>query len=263
MRPLAFAKYEGLSNDFVILEAADEAACTGVDAIAICDRHRGIGADGVIFVLPARESAAQARMRVLNADGSIAQMCGNGLRCVARYIARRDGRRELLIETDAGALRCSVADDAVTVEMGLVRSLGPRAVRVDDRSFEVWVADAGNPHAVVFDPQGESIEWLGSRLAMHRDFPGGINVGLVTLRDGRVDLVVWERGVGVTLACGTNACAAVAVACDRGLLRSGVPTEVHLPGGTLTIGHSATGLTTMRGPARHVFSGELAGSAEQ
>ena len=119
---------------------------------------------------------------------------------------------------------------------------------VDGRAVELWLADAGNPHAVVLAPvTREEIERLGPRLATHSAFPDGTNVGFATVRDGGLDLVVWERGVGLTLACGTGACAAVAVACEQGLLPFGQPLDVRLPGGTLTIERDPGGATRMRG----------------
>ncbi|HEV3192806.1 MAG TPA: diaminopimelate epimerase [Polyangiaceae bacterium] len=260
--PLAFQKYEGLGNDFLLIDAADARALTGEAASALCDRHFGIGADGVLLLLPPRVTSCDIRMRVINADGSVPEMCGNGVRCVALRVARARGLREgvVRIETDAGERVCAVEDHRgeglVTVDMGVVRLGGDRQVVLDGEPIAVALADAGNPHAVLFgDFTRIDVERLGPRIASHRDFPTGTNVEFARARSSGFDLIVWERGVGITLACGTGACATVAVACSKGLAAQGVPIGVHLPGGRLDVTLAKGGRATMRGPARHVFSG--------
>ena len=263
-RFVPFLKYEGLGNDFIVVEARDEHELPAQSVPALCDRRRGIGADGVLLVLPPREPDCAARMRVINADGSIPEMCGNGVRCVALHLARarRTAQGSLLLDTDAGPRRCTVDDtDArglVTVDMGIVRVLGERTLELGGSTITVTAADAGNPHAVLFGayPRGD-IESLGPRLATHPDFPKGTNVEFARLTDGAIDLVVWERGVGITLACGTGACATAAVACAKGLAPRSVPIVVRLPGGTLEVSLDKAGRATMRGPARYVFSGAV------
>ncbi len=265
MGRLAFAKYEGLGNDFVVFGAVDEHVVTDELARSICDRRRGIGADGVLLILPPRDTTLAARMKVINADGSVPEMCGNGIRCVALHVARARGlvTAQLAFETDAGARACTVDDvDAkgmVTVEMGVVRSDGARAIEVGGETIEVWLADAGNPHAVVFgDASRLRAEAIGPRIEKHPSFSGGINVECARVDpNGRVDLVVWERGVGITMACGTGACATVGVLCARGMIPRGRAAIVRLPGGELEITIDDTGRAVMRGPARHVFSGQL------
>lgn len=261
---MRFDKYEGLANDFVVVDARDEAAIDREAAARICDRRRGVGGDGVLLVLPARDPAHVARMKVLNADGSIPEMCGNGLRCVALHVARAkksDAAASGVYETDAGLRGCVVAANDVEVDMGVVRWLEDRSLEIDGARIEVAVADAGNPHAILFGSFDDAtIGRVGPRVATHSAFPRGTNVEFARVsEDGaRVDLVVWERGVGLTQACGTGACATVAVACRRGLARWGAPVSVHLPGGALRISvDEATSRATMRGPARHVFSGSL------
>jgi diaminopimelate epimerase len=262
--PLAFAKYEGLGNDFVLIEAANENELSCEAASALCDRHFGIGADGVVLLLPPRVPGCDIRMRVINADGSVPEMCGNGVRCVALHVARARGLREGLIrvDTDAGLRACAVEDRQgegfVTVDMGVVRLGGDRDVVLDGEHIAVAVADAGNPHAVLFgDFARVDVERLGPRLASHHDFPNGTNVEFAHSRSDGFDLIVWERGVGVTLACGTGACATVAVASAKGLAAQGVPIAVHLAGGRLEVTVANGGHTKMRGPARHVFSGAV------
>jgi diaminopimelate epimerase len=263
MGGFAFEKYEGLGNDFIVVEAEREAdaGLTPERARALCDRRFGIGADGVLLVLPPDNPAHAARMRVLNSDGSIPEMCGNGLRCVALQLAARSpaGADALLfsVETDAGVRRSVVEGTEVTVEMGAVRWLGDREIEIDGVPVTVAIADAGNPHAIRFDlPSDAEIARLGPRLATHAAFPGGTNVAFARVGDDGIDLVVWERGAGLTMACGTGACATVAVACAKKLARYGTPVTVRLPGGALTITiDEASAATRMRGPARHVFSG--------
>jgi diaminopimelate epimerase len=227
--------------------------------VALCDRRFGVGADGVILVLPSRTPGSAARMRVINADGSIPEMCGNGVRCVALHVAAARGMKHgtLRVETDSGDRTC-VLDEAgmVTVDMGVVRVLGERAVEVDGRAIVLALADAGNPHAVLFGTFARGdVEHLGPRIATHAAFPRGTNVEFACVLGDGIDLVVWERGVGITMACGTGACATVAVACEKALAARGRPVTVRLPGGRLEVTVGDDGRTTMRGPARRVFSG--------
>jgi len=263
--PLRFEKYEGSGNDFLVIEAGDENAVPRDLAVALCDRHLGVGADGVLLVLPARSPECSARMRVINADGSIPEMCGNGARCVALHIAQGKRVAALRIETDAGIRDCQLqqggGEAMVTVDMGIVQVAEDCTLLIDGRSFVVAVANAGNPHAVLFGNFSRSdAEHLGPRIATHPSFPHGTNVEFARVGGERIDLLVWERGVGMTSACGTGACATVAVACHKGLARRGVPVTVVLPGGQLQIAVGDNGRTTLRGPARHVFSGQLAGA---
>jgi diaminopimelate epimerase len=256
---LRFEKYEGLGNDFLLLDTTDEAGITAARAALLCDRRFGVGADGVILVLPPRTPGGDARMRVINADGSIPEMCGNGVRCVAIHVAAARGqtRGMVRVETDAGERVCVLdGDGMVTVDMGLVRTLGERAVDVDGRPIVLALADAGNPHAVLFGAFARGdVEHLGPRIATHPAFPRGTNVEFACVLGDGIDLVVWERGVGITLACGTGACATVAVACEKGVAPRGKPVTVRLPGGRLDVTIGDDGRATMRGPARRVFSG--------
>jgi len=256
---VAIEKYEGAGNDFVVVTTDDERAFDAAFAKRACDRHFGVGGDGVLLVLPPRDAKHAARMKVVNADGSVPEMCGNGLRCVALHVARlrKIDRGELSIETDAGVLACAVDGDRVTVAMGIVTVAGPRELSVDGESVPLTVADAGNPHAILFGELSRArIETLGPKIATHAAFSAGTNVEFANVADGGIDLVVWERGVGITLACGTGACATTAVACREGRVPYDAPVDVRLPGGTLSITiERATGRATMRGPARRVFGG--------
>ena len=256
--PLTFQKYEGLGNDFLVVDAADEGAVSPERAVALCDRRFGVGADGVLLVLPPRHAGAVARMRVINSDGSTPEMCGNGVRCVAVHLGA--GRpSEVCVDTDAGDRACVIdAAGDVTIDMGVVRVLGDRSIDLEGTSVVVTVADAGNPHAVLFGAATRNeAERIGPRIATHPSFPRGTNVEFAVTRPDGVDLVVWERGVGITMACGTGACATVAVAVERGLLPRGVAHSVRLPGGVLAIRIDDAGRAWMRGPARRVFSGTV------
>lgn len=267
---VAFDKYEGLGNDFVVIQTDDEQAVSSEMAREICDRRFGVGADGVLLVMPPKDDAHVARMRVVNADGSVPEMCGNGLRCVALHVARTGANADGEYETDAGLRGCVVdtsgGEGFVSVDMGIVRSLGPKTVDVEGDLVEVGLGDAGNPHAILFRTTEEAIpihrgvDHLGPRIATHADFPDGVNVNFALI-DPRVPnvvhLVVWERGVGRTLACGTGACATVTVGCDRGLFDWAIPVTVHLPGGVLEITVEKSGACRMRGPAHHVYAGKL------
>ena len=290
---VSFSKVQGLGNDFLVVDLRTEAMAaearrapdlTEPETVrALCDRHFGVGGDGLLLILPG--VAGDARMRVLNADGSEAEMCGNGIRCVAKFLYDTDPslRRPLLrIDTGAGLLACAltVANGAVVsvaVEMGRPRltrdeiPLSPggagRAVRqsigAGGRTFAFTAVSMGNPHAIIFvEDASEDLralaETYGPLLEVAPTFPRRTNVEFARVRDGEIDLVVWERGCGITLACGTGACATAVAAALEERLPAGTEVPVHLPGGTLQI-TAASGYSgvTMRGPAVTLFSAEL------
>jgi diaminopimelate epimerase len=289
---LPFAKVQGLGNDFLVVDlrpgraAASQGGPSPQDPAvvrALCDRHFGVGADGVLAVLPGVEG--DARMRVLNADGSEAEMCGNGIRCVAKFLYESDAtmRRPVLrIDTGAGLLECAVEVDgetvrSVAVEMGRPRfardeiPLTPggagtalrQVIQAGDRSFTFTAVSMGNPHAIIFvDGAAEELrvlaETYGPLLETAPAFPRRTNVEFARVRGKEIDLVVWERGCGITLACGTGACATVAAAVLEKRLPAGLETPVHLPGGTLqiTVAPDLTGVR-MRGPATTVFTAQV------
>jgi diaminopimelate epimerase len=285
---VAFAKYHGLGNDFVVVDlrrapATDAAAMQDpANARSICDRQFGVGGDGVLAILAPSTSGADARMRVLNADGSEAEMCGNGLRCVVKYLRERGGvaKPRITVDTGAGPLACDAHADGdvvktVTVDMGRPRLLrgeipitGPATERAVDVPFDggrrVTCVSMGNPHAVLFvdDPRASLRDLAardGASIETHAWFPKKTNVEFARMRSPtEIDLVVWERGVGITLACGTGACATAVAACLTGRSRVGDEIVIHLPGGDLNIRVSGDYETVfMRGPAVHVFDGEL------
>lgn len=279
MRTVAFEKYEGLGNDFVVVDLPKSALSID-EVIAICDRHRGVGADGVLFV---GEDAPA--MRVVNADGSTAEMCGNGLRCVAFHFARRGrGTDAMSIATDAGPHRAhalSLEGDRAVVSVSMrpsslvpdeipVRAEAPmidQPMRALDREVHVTAVSMGNPHAVLFDDVGDARLALGPAIQDDARFPKKANVGFARMHarsgGGSADRVamtlhVYERGAGWTEACGTGACAAAVAAVETGRAARGEPIDVHLPGGVLEIVVGAReDRIQMTGPARHVFSGTV------
>src|SRR6185503_2314299 len=266
MRKLGFDKYEGAGNDFVIVDAERESAVSADEARALCDRRFGVGADGVLLVTPG-SGDARAKMVVLNADGSRPEMCGNGLRCVALHLARRDGvhRVDMVIDTDAGPKRARVERGAageeaqVTVGMGRGRLLGERKFPVRGQEHAFTLVSMGNPHAVAFDLDIDTAELDRLGPAFSEATTGGINVEAVRTQGGKLfDVLVWERGVGRTFACGTGAAAVAVAAAATGRVPLEERVEVHLPGGTLflTVARDTFDVT-LSGPARRVFAGEV------
>ncbi len=257
---LRFAKYHGLGNDFVLVEGP----LVGPErARRICDRRRGIGADGLITILPPRTPGAAATMHVYNSDGSVAEMCGNAIRCVARHLAERRGLDGVVrIDTDAGTKECTLHRGpagevlAVSVEMGPARLEGQQDFAVGAETLHATRVSMGNPHAVLFDAATrERASEIGP--AVERAVAGGVNVGFARPGPAGIDLVVWERGAGLTDACGTGACAAAVASVRAGAATAGAPIAVRLPGGTLEITVAPDlARVTMRGPAARVFEGE-------
>lgn len=283
---LAFSKWEGLGNDFIVIDAdtwrragsaldsPQEARPTEVRRL--CDRHTGIGADGVLII---DDSGPVPSLEIWNADGSTAEMCGNGIRCAARWLSERRTSVDptadptnVVIATPAGLHRTSVRSgtDWVAVEMrpySLVPADLPllatmpwldEPIDVDGYTLRVSAVSMGNPHLVALDDVGDARLLFGPRLAADPRFPKGVNVGFARIDAGSVYLSVFERGAGWTRACGTGACAAVAAAVELRRLERGVPTRVVLPGGELEVTVRERGSSVlMAGPARRVFTGTL------
>jgi diaminopimelate epimerase len=260
-----FRKYHGTGNDFVMIEDLDArlgppASLPAELVSALCDRHIGIGADGVIRVVPG-DAVAAFRMDYYNADGKVAEMCGNGIRCLVE-LERRAGK------LDDGEHRIATVERTVLVRplgkgmaaanMGPPFITGSRSVSVEGRLIDGIVVSMGNPHFVILDADlsDEAVLGLGSRLERHTDFPQGTNVELVVI-EGATDIRmrVWERGIGETQSCGSGACAA-AVA-TAALERTGPHVRVHVPGGELEVEWEAPGDVWLTGPAEEVFSGEI------
>jgi len=256
-----FAKYHGLGNDFVIVEGT--ALMSAAEAVALCHRNRGIGGDGVLSILPSRTPEAAFRMHLYNADGSVAEMCGNGLRCVVRHkLGAASAGERVVVDTDGGPRwGLTRAGGAVKVGLGRPEILQDRlTVEVDGRTFSGVSISMGNPHFVL-TPIEPGLElavlartW-GARIENHPAFPARTNVELFRpAADGGIDVVVWERGAGLTQACGTGAGATRAAAEHWGLVRSG-PVSVRLPGGALSVTREEDGEIAIEGEAVHVFSG--------
>jgi diaminopimelate epimerase len=256
---LRFWKYHGLGNDFVVVEGPPLMAPER--AFRLCDRRRGVGADGVLTVLPPAEGGA-ARMHLYNSDGSVGAMSGNGIRCFARHLVETRGLDgEIVVETDAGERRCTVHRgpggeiESFSVDMGTARVEGEQDFEVGGDRFHAVRVNVGNPHAVIFrGPARALAESAGP--AIERMVPGGVNVGFAEPREDGLDLVVWERGAGLTEACGTGASAAAAAAVHGGRLPAGRPLEVKLPGGALKVTVEDDLRIQLRGPADRVFDGE-------
>src|SRR5262245_7349925 len=278
MATLRFAKLHGTANDFIYVDArtgfpGDPAKV----AIRVCDRRRGIGADGLILVEKARDGAADCRMTIYNNDGSRPEMCGNGIRGLAKFVLDRGLVRAdpLRVETDAGVKTIRVRADggrvrSVTVDMGQpiwdgraipVAADGEvieRPLEVAGRTYRITCVSMGNPHCVVFldDVAGLPLADLGPRFMSHPFFPRGVNTEFIRVASReRLDMRVWERGAGETMACGTGACAAAVAAARTG--RTGRRVVVALPGGELEIDWRADDHVLMTGDAVEVFAGEM------
>ena len=276
---IEFTKYHGLGNDFILIDNRhqSEPILTLQQAEELCDRHFGIGGDGVIFALPG-QNGTDYTMRIYNSDGSEAEMCGNGIRCLAKFIADLEGvnaKTQYRIDTLAGVMTPELlADGQVKVDMGIPRLLAaeiPTTLESPDRkvvefplevagqSWLVTCVSMGNPHCITFveDVSAIALETIGPLFEHHAVFPQRTNTEFIQIiRRDYVKMRVWERGAGVTLACGTGACASVVAGvlagkCDR-------MAAVELPGGILQIEWSQTDQRLyMTGPAVQVFVGKI------
>ena len=257
-----FTKMQGLGNDYLYVYGEPESPESL--SIKLSDRHFGPGSDGMIWISPS--PLADFRMRIFNADGSEAKMCGNGIRCVGKYVYEKGytDKTRLTVETLSGVknLELQVAYGkvrSVTVEMGRAAVSPERTVSACGEEVRLTPVDMGNPHAVIFteDAEAAPLETLGKAIERHEDFPGGVNVEFVqVLGCSRLRMRVWERGSGVTLACGTGACASTAAAAARGLVAYGESVSVVLDGGTLTVTVEPDGRVKMSGPAEFVYEGD-------
>ncbi len=277
---LQFSKYHGLGNDFLILEGRQGQLPTAITepdpgwVRRVCDRRFGVGGDGVILALPP-QAGGDLRMRIFNADGSEAEMCGNGIRCLARFLADSDGNAPGFcwsIETPAGLIRPELKDDGqLLVDMGppflepetvpttlpLVDGLPRGEAELPEARLAVAAVGMGNPHVVVpvDDLDAIPFDTWGAALEVHPLFPAKTNVHFLRVHSrDRLEIRVWERGAGPTLACGTGACATLVAAVLLGL--SDDHAEVMLPGGPLQIAWpDRSGSVLMTGPAVALFDG--------
>lgn len=275
---MKFTKMQGLGNDFILVNGLSEKLPEDINetAVKLCDRHFGIGADGLVFILPSE--TADIRMRIINSDGSEAEMCGNVIRCFARlvYDLCIVRNKTIRVETLAGIMVPELLFEgdrvvSVKVDMGeprLDRKLIPmegspgqvvnEPLNVGDNTYNVTCVSMGNPHCITFvsDVNSFPVTELGPQIEKHPVFPRKTNVEFIqVLNKRKVNMRVWERGAAETLACGTGACA-TAVACvlndltDRNI-------TVHLPGGDLIIEWADNNHVYMTGPGEYVFTGEI------
>jgi len=274
---MRFVKWQGCGNDFVLIDCREEQPGDfAALARRMCDRHYGIGADGVLVILPSER--ADHRMRIFNTDGSEAEMCGNGIRCFARHLYDYGltGKLEFTVETGAGILvpKLHLKDgivSSVTVDMGKPILAGEdipvlgfgrervvaKPIEVAGKSFSMTCVSMGNPHCVVFveDMKTAGLEQLGPLFESHALFPRKTNTEFVEVRDpSHVRMRVWERGAAVTLACGTGSCATVVAGVLNG--KTERKAEVELDGGKLLVEWSEKDdHVYMTGPAEFVFEG--------
>ncbi|MBQ1501133.1 MAG: diaminopimelate epimerase [Firmicutes bacterium] len=276
---MRFSKVHGLGNDFVMVNGFREQLPADINGLArkVCDRHLGIGADGLIIIAPPQDPAtAEASFLIYNNDGSQAESCGNGLRCAAIF-AKKEGlvdKDEFVFETLGGPVQPTIVDEEkgiVRVDMGVPRFLpnqipagfnGTRVVSapmlVSTRMYYVTLVSMGNPHCVIFVDDVESfpVEKVGPLIENHHLFPERTNVEFIQLlEDNQIKMRVWERGCGETLACGTGACAATVAANLNGYIKN--QADVQLKYGSLHIEWAENNHVFMTGPACIVFEGEL------
>lgn len=280
MSGVSFIKMHGLGNDFVIIDLRAQKLALDPDRIRrITDRHRGVGADMLITMEPRRDPRGRIFMGIHNADGGEVDACGNATRCVARLLFEETGQKHAVIETGAGLLQCWAAEGGqITVDMGAPKfewEQIPLAERMDTRGIDIKIGpidnpvlafpsavNIGNPHCVFFVPDiaAHDPERIGPLVENHMLFPERANVSFAQIRARNdIRLRVWERGVGVTQACGTAACAAVAAAARKGRNLADRKARVELDGGFLEIDwRTADDHIYMTGPAALAFNGTLA-----
>lgn len=281
---MKFVKMQGAGNDFIVIEADAAPYDWPSLAIAMCDRHYGVGADGILLVMPSK--SADFRLRIFNPDGSEAEACGNGTRCVVRYFVERNPGishdREISVETKAGIRKArghhTTKLTRVKVNMGkpgfgdkdipvLLKSCDRVNARkpmitctlqINRRELSLAIVSMGNPHAVYFTDKSVAdfpLTRVGPKMEHHQIFPEGTNFEVAHVVNRRqIEARVWERGAGETLACGTGACAIAVAARLQGYVDDNV--AVKLPGGTLEIEWAGTGDVFLSGPAKTIFTGE-------
>jgi diaminopimelate epimerase len=274
---IEFLKMQGLGNDFLVFDAPAVAARATLDSEtlrALADRHTGVGFDQALMLDAPRDDSARVFYRVFNADGSEVEQCGNGARCVAAlmFARRPELGRNITLQSVGGVVHAEVRDDGlVSVDMG-IPDFDPRsmpmnpgeeapayALEIDGTTIEFGAVSMGNPHVVLRVPDVDTapVNTFGPAIERHPRFPNRTNVGFMQIVDrGKIRLRVFERGVGETRACGTGACAAVAVGVKQGLLNAEV--QVELPGGIASVDWAGPGQPLrLTGPAHRVFTGSI------
>lgn len=257
-----FTKMHGLGNDYLYVYGEPENPSEL--SIKLSERHFGAGSDGMIWISPSR--VADFKMRIFNADGSEAMMCGNGIRCVGKYVYDKGytDKKQLKIETLSGirTLDLQVSSGkvkSVTVDMGKAVASEDLTLDIEGQSLTCTPVSVGNPHAVFFVEDIEKVELtkIGPKIERHEAFPDGVNAEFIqVLGDNELRMRVWERGSGITMACGTGACASTMAAVKKKFCDYDTPVSVHLDGGTLKIQISHDNNVTMTGPAETIYEGE-------
>lgn len=276
---MRFTKMHGIGNDYIYVNCFEETVNDPEKvSVILSDRHKGIGSDGLVLIMPSDK--ADFRMRIFNADGSEAMMCGNATRCIGKYVYDNGltDKTDVTLDTNSGIkyLKLFVSDgkvESVTVDMGKA-ILVPREIpvnseleryinqplEIDGKEWRVTCVSMGNPHAVVFTEMIDDMELekLGPKFENHSLFPNRINTEFIEVIDSHtLRMRVWERGSGETFACGTGTCAAVVAACLNGICRQDEEILVHLRGGDLRITYRSDGTVMMTGPAARVFDGTV------
>lgn len=268
MKTIEFTKSHGLGNDFILVDTRDfEIDSLNISKLAQkwCDRNFGIGADGLILAYPS--TVADIRMRVINSDGSEPEMCGNGLRCFAKWMhtSKTIRTNTFTVETAAGIKTPSITIDRntklslVEVDMGAPVIGDIKSIKINDLTFEIHTVSMGNPHGIIFvdELNTDIFTTYGPQLATHPEFPNGANIEFTKIiSPSNATVKVWERGAGPTLACGTGACAVLAA----GLVSKRLYEEakIQLPGGSLSIfWDKLTNNITMTGPAEIIYTGRI------
>lgn len=261
---MKFTKMHGLGNDYLYVYSTEEPKNPEELSIKLSERHFGAGSDGMIWILPSK--TADFKMRIFNADGSEAMMCGNGIRCVGKYVYDKGytDKTEITVETLSGIkiLKLNVENgrvSSVRVDMGKAVVGKKNKIEVLGETVEYVPVSMGNPHAVVFVENAENapLTTTGSAMERHDAFPGGVNVEFVSvINKNKIRMRVWERGSGITMACGTGACASVSAAVSLGFCPADEDVEVVLDGGSLFISVSSNYSVTMTGPAAMIYEGE-------
>jgi len=272
-----FTKYHGLGNDFILIDnrTEEQPTITSEQAVQLCDRHFGIGADGVIFALPGQDGTDYT-MRIFNSDGSEPEMCGNGIRCLAHFLSELEGtsaKTEYRIYTLAGVMLLKLEGDGIKVDMGVPQLMATQIpttlasadekvvnapLDVAGQTWNVTCVSMGNPHCITFveDAAAINLETLGPQFEHHAAFPQRTNTEFIqVVRPDYLKMRVWERGAGATLACGTGACATVVAGVLTG--KSDRKSTVELPGGCLEIEWAENQRVYMTGPAKKVFTGKV------
>ena len=258
-----FTKMHGLGNDYLYVYGE---VPENIEELSqnLSERHFGAGSDGMIYI--SESNVADFKMRIFNADGSEAKMCGNGIRCVGKYVYDKGytDKKQLTVETLSGikTLKLHIVGDkvkTVTVNMGKAIAQKQEIINVNGKNVELIPVSVGNPHAVIFvdDIETAPLTTLGPEIEHHPSFPGGVNVEFVqVLSDEKLRMRVWERGSGVTMACGTGACASTMAAISAGYCMHDETVCVQLDGGTLKIKIDGDNNVEMTGPASFVYEGE-------